>query len=529
MVTNEDYAKRAVELGHSVISSCEHGNQGNYRECALLAEKYSLRWRYVSEAYFVKDRHEKDNTNCHIILAAKTAKGVGDLNFALSEANISGFYYRPRVDMELLLSLDPKDVFVTTACIAGVFKYGEEEAEKLILCFAQHFRDSFMLEVQYHDTEKQQEVNQFLLKLYRRHGIPLIMGTDSHFIYPEDAVLRQQRLEANHIRYEDESGWYMDYPSGAEAYRRFQKQGVLSDAQIREAIANTNVFLTFEDVIFDRSKKLPSIYPNLSQEERNQKYNVLSNLFDYAMDDENVALPRNPVKSKYVKVKYSESDSVIREPLPSEVVTEIISQIGTLPLMERRLMALLLFTGMRRGEVLGLRWEDLDFKTGFITVRRNATYAHNQAEVTTPKTSNGFRSLPLYAQLVEMLGTPKKSGYIIGEQKTPITGTAYQCMFEKIRKTVDLHGATAHVFRHSYLTMLDEAGVDPKTLQYIAGHGNFSFTMNRYVHGRKKAAQEAGVKFEKLINKASDSPAFADANISAFGASGKDKTVRAIS
>ena len=272
VVTNEDYAKRAIELGHSVLSSCEHGNQGNYRECALLAEKYGLRWRYVSEVYFVKDRREKDNTNCHIILAAKTAKGIGDLNFVLSEANISGFYYRPRMDMELLLSLDPKDVFVTTACIAGVFKYGEEEAEKLILRFARHFRDSFMLEVQYHDTEKQREVNQFLLKLYRRHGIPLIMGTDSHFIYPEDAALRQQRLEANHIRYEDESGWYMDYPSGAEAYRRFQKQGVLSDAQIREAIANTNVFLTFEDVIFDRSKKLPSIYPNLSQEERNQKY-----------------------------------------------------------------------------------------------------------------------------------------------------------------------------------------------------------------------------------------------------------------
>ena len=82
-----------------------------------------------------------------------------------------------------------------------------------------------------------------------------------------------------------------------------------------------------------------------------------------------------------------------------------------------------------------------------------ATCAHNQAEVTTPKTPNGFRSLPLYAQLVEMLGTPKKSSYIIGEQKTPITETAYQCMFEKIRKAVDLHGATAHVFRHSYLTM----------------------------------------------------------------------------
>ena len=63
-----------------------------------------------------------------------------------------------------------------------------------------------------------------------------------------------------------------------------------------------------------------------------------------------------------------------------------------------------------------------------------ATCAHNQAEVTTPKTSNGFCSLPLYAQLVEMLGTPKKSGYIIGEQKTPITGTAYQCMLRRSAK-----------------------------------------------------------------------------------------------
>ena len=275
VVTNEDYAKRAVELGHAVLSSCEHGTQGNYWQCSELAKQYGLRWRYVSEAYFVKDRHEKDNANCHLILAAKTRKGIGDLNFALSEANISGYYYRPRVDLELLMALDPRDVFVTTACVGGVFKYGWEDAEKLILRMASHFRDSFMLEVQYHDTDKQREVNRFLLGLYRRHGIPLIMGTDSHYIYPEDAALRDQRLEANHIKYEDESGWYMDYPTGAEAYRRFKTQGVLSDAQIREAMENTNIFLTFEDVEFDKSKKLPTIYPDLTQEERNQKYLAL--------------------------------------------------------------------------------------------------------------------------------------------------------------------------------------------------------------------------------------------------------------
>ena len=273
--TNEDFCKRAVELGHQIISSCEHGTQGNYRECATLAEKYNLHWRYVTEAYFVKDRNEKDKTNAHMILAAKTQKGVGDLNYILSEANITGYYYRPRIDLDLLLSLDPCDVFITTACVGGIFRYGYEEAERLIQIIHRHFKDSFMLEVQYHHTDKQKEVNRFILSMYRKYGIPLIMGTDSHYINPEDAALRDQRLEANHIKYEDEEGWFMDYPSDDEAYQRFVDQGVLSPAQIREAMENTNIFLTFEDILFDKKKKLPTLYPNLSQTERNLKYTEL--------------------------------------------------------------------------------------------------------------------------------------------------------------------------------------------------------------------------------------------------------------
>ena len=95
--------------------------------------------------------------------------------------------------------------------------------------------------------------------------------------------------------------------------------------------------------------------------------------------------------------------------------------------------------------------------------------------------------------------------------KKPISMTAYRTMFNHVRKAIDLHDATAHVFRHSYLTMLDEAGVDPKTLQYIAGHGNFSFTMNRYVHGRERAAMQAGVKFEGLLNQAEQIQPFVQA------------------
>ena len=276
VATNEDYCKRAKELGHSIISSCEHGTPGNYRECAELAEKYDLRWRYVCEVYFVKyrDPELKDKTNCHLILAAKTEKGIGDINEILSEANISGYYYRPRIDMELLLKLDPKDVFVTTACVAGIWQYGDE-AESLLLRMHKHFGDSLMMEVQYHNTDKQKEVNAKILSLYRKHGIPIIAGMDSHYIAPEDAALRDDYLASGGLHYEDEDGWYMDYPSDDEAYARFVKQGVLPEAVIAEALENTNVFLTFEDVVFDKAKKLPTIYPELTQDERNEKYRQL--------------------------------------------------------------------------------------------------------------------------------------------------------------------------------------------------------------------------------------------------------------
>lgn len=281
VVTNEDYAKRAVELGHPILSSCEHGTSGAYRECYDLAKKYDLRWRYVAEAYFVKDRLSQDRTNAHMILAAKTEKGVYDLNEALSEANISGYYYRPRVDLDLLLRLDPKDVFLTTACVAGVWQYGYDkekerydwrEPDELIRTLWSHFRGSMMLEMQAHDVERQRILNGHILDLYRQMGIPIICGLDSHFIYPEQEKLRLDFLASKHLVYEDEAGWYMDYPDDETVFARFKKQGVLSDAQIAEAMDNTGVFLDFEDVSFDKGRKLPTLYPEKTQEERNELY-----------------------------------------------------------------------------------------------------------------------------------------------------------------------------------------------------------------------------------------------------------------
>lgn len=275
VVTNEAYAKRAVELGQTILSTCEHGWQGNYWECYKLAKQYGLKMLFASEAYWVKDRLEKDSTNCHIFLGAKNEHGRQCLNDILSEANLTGFYGRPRVDIPLLLSLPKDDVWVTSACLAG---WWYEDAEDIWTTLFDHFGKNFFLEVQYHDTDKQREINERVLKLHNQIKVPLIMGCDSHFIFPQEDQNRIDFINSKGMHYADEDNWYMDMPDGNTAYERFAKQGVLTHTDIMDAINNTQVFCDVEEYdspIFNSDIKMPTLYPDWTQEQRDEEYKRL--------------------------------------------------------------------------------------------------------------------------------------------------------------------------------------------------------------------------------------------------------------
>lgn len=272
VTSNEDYAKRAAELGHGIISIMEHGWQGRYIEGYELAEKYGLKFVMGAEAYWVKDRTEKDSSNCHIYLGAKNENGRQCLNDVLAEANITGFYRRPRVDVPLLLSLPADDIIVTTACLA-YWQY--DDVDDITLRLRDHFKDNFFLEVQYHNVEKQRRINEHVLELSKRYGIPLIMGCDSHYILPPDAQERSDYIKSKGIDYPDEDGFILDYPDGDEAYRRFSEQCVLSHSDIIEAMENTNVFLQVEDydnACFTKDIKMPSLHPDWTQEQKDAEY-----------------------------------------------------------------------------------------------------------------------------------------------------------------------------------------------------------------------------------------------------------------
>lgn len=84
----------------------------------------------------------------------------------------------------------------------------------------------------------------------------------------------------------------------------------------------------------------------------------------------------------------------------------------------------------------------------------------------------GISCHPYHRPFAAAPSTTRKSGYVIGGGETPITQSTYDRAMERIGKTINMHDATAHVFRHSYLTFLGTLNTNVKTIQAIAGHSD---------------------------------------------------------
>lgn len=329
----EDYFKFMIEnfKGYpKIYSTLEHSWQGNYFNIydkieninkhfndELLYNKpnefYSpgcepIKFIFGTEAYWVKDRFSTDSSNCHICLLAKNDNGRKKINRAIYESFKTGYYYKNRMDLDILLSLPKDDVFVSSACLAfwksysidsdtlPFDNYGNQndeidytEIDDIVLKLYNHFTD-FYLEVQANITDKQKEINRHILELHYKYGIPLIAGTDSHVIYESQLEDREDLLKSNKISYPEENGWFMDYPLIETFIDRFQKQGILNDDEIYEAINNTNRILDFDDIILDRSLKVPVAkkYRHLTLQERNDIFeNILREEWRNQIDDIN--------------------------------------------------------------------------------------------------------------------------------------------------------------------------------------------------------------------------------------------------
>ncbi len=189
--------KTAKEMGFDSIAITDHGYMYGvidfYREC----EKYSIKPIIGCETYVaqrtIKDCDPTlDREQYHLILLAENNTGYKNLVKLISKASLDGFYYKPRVDHELLKQYH-EGLIVLSACVGGEIPsrltYGDYEgAKKIALMYNEIFgQGNFFLELQDHGLAVEKEVIKGLMNLSKDTGIPLVATNDIHYIFKEDA------------------------------------------------------------------------------------------------------------------------------------------------------------------------------------------------------------------------------------------------------------------------------------------------------------------------------------------------------
>ncbi|MEA5057801.1 MAG: DNA polymerase III subunit alpha [Anaerotignum propionicum] len=187
---------RAKELGMDSIAITDHGAMYGAVEFYKAALESGIKPIIGCEVYVAPDsrlmKDAKNGGNYHLVLLAENDEGYQNLIKLVSYGFIDGFYYKPRIDKELLRK-HHKGLIASSACLAGevarnIINVSYEKAKEAALEYLDIFGEgNFFLELQDHGMREQKQVNMALVRMSEETGIPLIATNDSHYIYKEDA------------------------------------------------------------------------------------------------------------------------------------------------------------------------------------------------------------------------------------------------------------------------------------------------------------------------------------------------------
>lgn len=152
-----------------------------------------------------------------------------------------------------------------------------------------------------------------------------------------------------------------------------------------------------------------------------------------------------------------------------------------------------IYTGLRKGEILALKWSDIDFEKEIIYITKSVGHDNSRPFIKTPKTEAGCRIVPLVKPLKALLKSQQKQPdqYIISDTgDSPLTEKRFQTLYRKYKEEVGIT-ATAHQLRHSFATVCIEKGVDIKSVSEILGHKQISTTLDIYTEFRTVALENS--------------------------------------
>ena len=192
-----EYVARVKELGMNSAAITDHGVMFGCIDFYRAAKAAGIKPILGCEVYvapgsrFDREAGQTENRYYHLVLLAENNQGYQNLMKIVSKAFIDGFYYKPRVDLELLEEYH-EGIIALSACLAGEIAKNltrgfYEEAKKAALRYQEIFGEgNFFLEMQDHGIPEQQRVNQQLLRMHQETGIELVVTNDVHYTYETD-------------------------------------------------------------------------------------------------------------------------------------------------------------------------------------------------------------------------------------------------------------------------------------------------------------------------------------------------------
>lgn len=172
-------------------------------------------------------------------------------------------------------------------------------------------------------------------------------------------------------------------------------------------------------------------------------------------------------------------------------------------------IVLSLMTGLRIGELCALKWSDIDLKKRIIIVNKTLQRICEKGKaskitITSPKTSNSLREIPisnsLYDFLIKLKPT-KRDVYFLTSTSTPTEPRNYRKIYQTLLKKLKINKTSFHALRHTFATRLIENKVDIKTVSELLGHASVNITISIYVHSEFNTKRKAVKTLDNLILK----------------------------
>lgn len=216
---------------------------------------------------------------------------------------------------------------------------------------------------------------------------------------------------------------------------------------------------------------------------------VISRIMHYAVIEGYI--PSNPARDVELPRGLTETKRTAATPQEEARIKEAGNEVWLLPVTA-------IYTGMRKGELIGLRWEDIDLEGKTITVRRSVWYGDGERVIKEPKTKAGIRTIPIVAPLLARLQEAKKTAvgaYVFGTDK-PLPEKTYRLMYARFQGQTGVT-CTLHQLRKSFATYAVSKNLPPDVLKAILGHADISTTLNIYAETRQDRIQEAASLLEE--------------------------------